>query len=134
MELIAEEALGHMLRNQFLNKPSKISLYGRVKNYITGFFKGLNPGKYQDSIDSIQHELSQFAQDIITRKKPLTKEQILKAARDTKFNALAERGKKQLKVLRDASARLHKEASFTQNTQDGSERADKKKLAIETTN
>lgn len=134
MELIAEEALGHMLRNQFLNKPSKVSLYGRVKNYITGFFKGLNPGKYQDSIDSIQHELSQFAQDIITRKKPLTKEQILKAARDKKFNALAERGKKQLKVLRDASARLHKEASFTQNTQDGSERADKKKLAIETTN
>lgn len=58
MELVAEEALGHMLRDQFLNKPSKVPLFGRIKNYITGFFKGINPGKYQDSIDSIQHELS----------------------------------------------------------------------------
>ena len=134
MELVAEEALGHMLRDQFLNKPSKVPLFGRIKNYITGFFKGINPGKYQDSIDNIQHELSKFAQDIITRKKPLTKEQIEQATRDKKFNALSERGKKQLKTLRDISARLHKEASFTQNTQDGSERADKKKLAIEATN
>lgn len=136
MDLIAEEAAGHMLRDQFLAKPvtEKVSLFSRVKKFVLGFFKGINPGKYQDSIDSVKNDLSQLAQDIISRKEPLTKEQILKAARDKKFNALSEKGKKQLKTLRDISARLHKEASFTQSTQDGSERADKKKLAIEATN
>lgn len=133
-DLIAEEAVGHMLRDQFLNKPAKTPLFTRVKNFITGLFKGINPGYYQDSIDSIKNDMSKLAQEIITRKKPLTKEQILKAAKDKKFNALTEKGKKQLAVLRDAAARLHKEASFTQNTQDGNERASKKKLAIETGN
>ena len=136
MDLVAEEAVGHMLRDQFLTHPTqtKVPLFSRVKNYITKFFKGINPGKYQDSIDNIKNDLSQLAQDIIARKKPLTKEQILKATRDKKFNALSERGKKQLDTLRGISARLHKEASFAQNTQDGSERMDKKKVAIEATN
>lgn len=136
MELIAEEAVGHMLRDQFLVNPTKtkVPLFSRVKNFITGLFKKINPGQYQDSIDNIKNGLSQLAQDIISRKKPITREQILQAARDKKFNALSEKGKKQLKALRDASARLHKEASFTQNTGEGSERADSKKLAIEATN
>lgn len=79
MELIAEEAVGHMLRDQFLTKPTKtkVPLFSRVKNFITGFFKGINPGQYQDSIDNIKNDLSQLAQDIISRKKPITKEQIL---------------------------------------------------------
>ncbi len=136
MDLVAEEAVGHMLRDQFLARPTntKIPLFSRVKSYISRFFKGINPGQYQDSIDNIKNSLSQLAQDIISRRKPLTKDQIIKAARDKKFNALSERGKRQLKVLRDVSARLHKEASFTQNTTDGTERADKKKIAIEATN
>lgn len=135
MDQVAEEAVGHILRDQFLAHPvqTKVPLFSRIKNFITSLFKGINPGFYQDSIDNIKNDLSQFAQDIITRKKPLTKEQILQAARDKKFNALSERGKKQLKTLRDISARLHKEASFTQSTTEGTERLDKKKLAIEIT-
>ena len=82
MDRVAEEAVGHMLREQFLNKPSKISLFSRVKNFIVGFFRNINPGSFQDSIDSVKNDLSKLAQDIITGKKPLTKEQILEAVRD----------------------------------------------------
>lgn len=88
---LAEEAAGHMLREQFLNQakqPTKTSLFRRVRDYISNLFKGINPGHYQDSIDSVKRDLSQLASDIITRKKPLTKEQIMQAARDAKFNAL----------------------------------------------
>nr|DAI45636.1 MAG TPA: hypothetical protein [Bacteriophage sp.] len=46
MELVAEEALGHILKDQFLNKPNKVPLFSRVKNFITRFFRGINPGKY----------------------------------------------------------------------------------------
>ncbi len=133
MDRVAEEAVGHMLREQFLNlqtEKKKVSIFQRVKDFIISKFKGINPGHYKDSIDSVAHDLSKFAEDIIARKKVPTKEQIVNSARNTKFNALSEKGKQQAKVLRMAAQRLHKEASMLQNTKDGKERSDKKKTAL----
>lgn len=137
MDQVAEEAVGQMLRDQFLESMSapktRTSLFSRVKNYITNLFKGIDPGKYQTSIDSVKSDLLTFAQDVLSGKKEITREQILKANRDKKFYALSEKGKEQVKVLRDISARLHKEANFTQNTETGQERQRKKEFATQVT-
>lgn len=131
IEQIAEEAAGHMLREQLLNTSSskRPSLFTRVKSAIVNMFKGINPGYYQDSIDAVKYGMSKVAQDIINRKLPLTKEQIAKAARNKKFNALSAKEEIQRNVIKTILERMHREAQFVQNTEEGRERFAKKKVA-----
>lgn len=132
MDTIAEEALGHMLREQFIStvtdKPNT-SLFSRIKQYIKKLYSKINPAEYQNSIDSIEWGLSQFVRDIIEERLPLTKEQIQQAASDKHFYALTQKGKEQLQVLRQISTRFQREANFTQDTSHGGEKKSKRDAA-----
>lgn len=132
MDLLAEEALGQMLQKQFISTftpREKTPLFGRIKDYLKNLFSRINPGQYQDNIDSIERGLSQFAKDIIERKTPLTEEQLKQAASDDHFYALNAKGKKQVEVLRKVANRFQRGSNFTQNTTDGSEKQAKRSAA-----
>lgn len=135
MSLVAEEAVGQMLRDQFLNismEQNKVPLFSRIKNYITKLFKGINPSYYQNSIDAIKSGLEEFAKEIVTGKKTITKEDIAKLQEDKKFYALGEKAREQDKIAKKIAARLHAESTFTQNSEEGREKVERKISAIET--
>ena len=56
-ELIAEEALAHLLQSSLINpkEPTKNSLFDRLRNFILNLFKGYNPSYVTDTIDSIRN-------------------------------------------------------------------------------
>jgi len=60
-------------------------------NYILNLFKGINPGKYQASIDSIINEYDELAKKILEGEVKVTKKDINAARREADFNALSEK-------------------------------------------
>lgn len=136
MDMIAEEAAGHVLRNQLLkaNNQTKEPLFKRMVNYIVNLFKGLNPGYYMNAVNIVTDNMGKMARDILTSKKTITKQDVINAKRDAKFNALSERAEDQAKVLKQAIERAFKSASLQENVSDimsgkNSERAKSRKVA-----
>lgn len=119
-DLIAEEAVGHVFRQALLDRINKTEeikqpLFKRMMNFIVNFFKGLNPAYYQDSIDKVNRNLSQLADDILSDKKTITKQDVEKSRRNVEFNALSEKEKVQVSVLRKATERAFKAAALQEN-------------------
>lgn len=127
VDMIAEEAAGHLLRDAMLNKQPKQSLLKRFLNFIISKFKGINPAYYQDNINNIQSELSKLASDIITNKKVITKQDIKNAESNKSFNALSEKVDKQIDVLKDITERMFKTAALQQNLDDRDDLTEKAK-------
>lgn len=131
---IAEEAAGKMLRDEFLNATQpdvKTPLFTRIKNYITGLFRGINAGFYHDSIRTIKYDLSSFAKKIIKDEITPSKEQVMAAKSSKKFYALSEKGKQQQDVIKSIITRLYTKSKFTQNTSEGEERIIDKNTAAD---
>lgn len=129
-ELIAEEAVGQLLREQMLNNvdnvPQRMPLISRIVNYIKRLFRGINPAYYQNSIDHVAEDLGQLAKRILSSERTITKEDIQKAKRNATFNALSDKAKVQIKVLKEALENAYK-ASYIQENLD--EKPDNKRTA-----
>ena len=137
MDTIAEEAVGHIFRNELMkasNTP-KEPLFKRMVNYIVNFFKGLNPGYYRDSINTVSEDLGKFARELLNSKKTITKSEIVKSQRNAQFNALSEKAEAQAKVLKNAVERAYKTAALQENLEngrpEGSEKSRFRKIAEE---
>lgn len=135
-DYIAEEAAGQMLQQQFIqaqidqnNAPQNNSLFSRVKNFILNKFKGINPGHYKDSIDSIERGMYKLAQDLISDKVKITKQDVKASVRDKKFYALGAKAKEQLEVLKDSVTILERMSKFLKNTEGNTEKYSQKKNA-----
>ena len=133
--MIAEEAAGHLLRDQLLDKveePRKVSLVERLANYIKGLFKRFNPGYYQNAIDTASSNLGTIARNIIRNKPEISKEDILKSRRNAAFNALSERAKVQAEKLRAMVENASKASYLQENLEDKPEgqRTEKSKAHI----
>lgn len=135
VETIAEEAVGHILRNELLksNNTPKEPLFKRMVNYIVNLFKGINPGYYRDSINSVSEDLGKFARELLNSKRTITQAEIIRARRDAKFNALSEKAAEQAKVLKNAVERAYKSAALQENLEEereeGSEKSRARKIA-----
>lgn len=123
--MIAEEALGHVLKATLLDENSSANLeysnnrfknlFRRAINYIVNLFKGYNPTSIQDSINYVQSNMSQLAKDIINQDKKITKKAIKKSQREAKFNALSEKAEAQIKVLKGIEERAYKNIFLQQD-------------------
>lgn len=129
MELVAEEAAGHVLKQALLNRnnaPSK-PLFRRMVDFIVNLFKGVNPGYYADAIDAVTKDMSSIADSILSNKTTITKQDVVKAKRDATFNALSEKEKKQVEVLKGIVERSFKSAALQKNLV---ERAEKETIQM----
>lgn len=120
--LIAEEATGKLLRDQLMNitgEPKRNTpLITRIANYIKRLYRGINPGYYQNAIDYIAEDLGKIAKEILESKRTISKEDIVKAQRNATFNALTERAKAQVKVLREGVENAYKASYLQENLED----------------
>ena len=120
---IAEEAAGHLLQQALIDRTviekQKVPILKRFFNAIFKFFKGLNPNYYQYSIDSAVTEYSKLAEDILSGRKTITKEDLQNTDRAAVFNALSEKVKAQIKVLKEIQRREFKAAALTSNSDIG---------------
>ena len=129
MELVAEEAAGHVLKQALLNRnnaPSK-PLFRRMVDFIVNLFKGVNPGYYADAINAVTKDMSSIADSILSNKTTITKQDVVKAKRDATFNALSEKEKKQVEVLKVIVERSFKSAALQKNLV---ERAEKETIQM----
>lgn len=135
IDSIAEEAAGHIFRDELMkvNNTPKEPLFKRMVNFIVNFFKGINPGYYRDSINTVSEDLGRFAREILNSKRTITQSEIKNAQRDAKFNALSEKAAAQAKVLKNAVERAYKTAALQENLGDtkpeGSEKSRFRKIA-----
>ena len=123
--LIAEEALGHILRDTLLNQESPANmetsgsrfkaLFKRAINYIVNLFKGYSPTTIQDSINYVNSNMTQLAQEVLSDKKTITKESVKASQREAKFNALSEKAETQIKVLKGIEERAYKSIFLQQD-------------------
>lgn len=121
MDMVAEEAAGHVFRDILIDKIDKInsnkpSLFKRMFNSIISMFKGINPGHYSDTLNSIRYDYGKFADDILNGKQKLRQETIQKAKRQATLNALAKKAKVQIDVLKKASITQSKGAMLQRST------------------
>ena len=112
-DLIAEEAAGKILRDKLLNPEKyKESLFTRMVNFIVNLFKGISISSYKDAIN-VDKDVSQLAKEILSSDFTLSKEDIAKSKRKATFNALSERAKVQMDVLKKGVDRLVKAAALS---------------------
>lgn len=114
MELVAEEALAHLLQDSLI-KPAETtnnSLFDRLRNFILRLFKGYNPRYITDIIDSIRNDVGTLAQSYLEGKKKITKQDLQKSERELEFNALSERTQVQMDKLKHIAEDAYKRIVF----------------------
>lgn len=123
MRLVAEELLGRMLQQKLINnidsqkKIDNTPLIKRAFNKIINFFKGYNPFKFRDTIDSIDNYIDDFSKKIINNQVTITPKKIVKIQDTVHFNALSEKTERQIKALNKVVSLLLKQNALQQNLQ-----------------
>ena len=129
--LIAEEALGKMLRQAVANEldtsSTSLPLFTRIFNFIKSIFKKINPFSMERELLSTEGNLSSFAKDVLGGKLKITNERKAKAQRLASFNALSKHVQAQTKVLRELRDSNFKQAALTQNLIDRDDFTEKSK-------
>lgn len=108
IELVAEEALGQILRNNLLQENNikstpAPSLFRRFIKYIASMFKGFKSSDVQDAISMADSSMSSLAKSILDGTKKITESQIKASQREAQFNDLSERVTRNIEILRDAA-------------------------------
>lgn len=104
LELVAEEALGHILQSELLKnyKDQDNSLLGRLIRFIQRQFKGIKESLIGDAITNAELGMSDLARGIFDGTQRLTKSDIANSQRNIQFNALSDRVERNIKILKDA--------------------------------
>lgn len=121
---IAEEAVGQVFREQFLERVNReapkqrSSLLKRLFNFILNLFKGRDAQSFHSEAQSIRQGLTGLAEEIVTGQRVLTKQDINKAQREAEFNALSKHAEIQVKVMKNMAERAYKAAALIDNLED----------------
>lgn len=117
-ELIAEEAVGHILQKNLLNESNKpqLPLYRRLIEFIKGLFKHYNVTEVDDAIAEADSAMSKIAKDILNGTRKLSKSDIENSYREQQFNALSERIEKNIEVLKEAAKTEAKRYKITKGS------------------
>ena len=114
MEDIAEEALGHLLKESLLDgkKPEPTNIFTRAINYIVNRFKSYNPAYITSTIDYVNNNMNELAAQYLDENKKITKEDIIESEREKSFNALSDRAQVQLDKLKKVAEDAYKRVSL----------------------
>lgn len=107
MKLVAEEALGQILRDNLIEENTiqnfkHKTLFRRVIDFIKNLFKNVNYRKIQDAIVDANFAMNDMAKAILKGKITLTKEEILETRENLKFNSLSETIQTNIDILKEA--------------------------------
>ena len=139
-KMIAEEALGHILRDTLLEVASNANLYisnNKFKNlfkraidYIIRLFKPYNPVSINEAILYVNSDMSNFAQKILKGQTAITKKDIEASKRVAIFNALSEKAEAQIQVLKKIEERAYKNIFLQQDLEGKKQVRYKKRSSI----
>lgn len=129
MELVAEEAVGHILQKNLSNDAENVktpvpSLFKRMIDWIVKKFQGYKVDDVQVAIDNVDTLMSSLAEDILNGTRQITQEDIKASQREAQFNALSDRIDRNIEILRNAAKTETKRYKIT--------KASRKKGAAET--
>lgn len=105
MRLVAEEALGKILRENLLAE----SLGGpeegnkvieRLIKYVRNKFKGIDEAQIVRAINEANSLMGQFAKDLLNKNLELTQKRVKQSRRDAQFNALSDRIDTNIEILK----------------------------------
>lgn len=102
--MVAEEALGGVLRKNLLSSqteglPNK-SLFSRLFNWIKAQFRRFSAGDVQQAIIDTDSSMSDLAKKILSGAVTISKEDVARAQRNARFNALSDRIERNMEILR----------------------------------
>lgn len=103
LELIAEEALGHILQEKLLQTEVNQNLEGRLIKYVQNQFKPIKEDDISKAISEAENSMSTLASNIFSGA-VINKQDIIKSQRDVQFNALSDRIERNTKLLQNAIA------------------------------
>lgn len=108
MELVAEEAVGHILQKNLSSDAENVktpvpSLFKRMIDWIVKKFQGYKVDDVHAAIDSADALMSSLAEDILRGTRQITQEDIKASQREAQFNALSDRIDRNIEILRDAA-------------------------------
>lgn len=107
MELVAEEALGHILQKNLLsdstNKLPAPSLFKRFINFIKSKFLGYDPKTIQDAIIEVDNSMGELAKSILNGTRQISQDDIINSRRNVQMNALSERIERNIEILKNAA-------------------------------
>ncbi len=115
LELVAEEALGHILQQSLLNQVAGENLFERTVLSIQDKFKDFNENAVYKAIQDVVSDMNQFAKEIVEGKKNLTKEKIETAQRNVQLNALSKQLARNIDILKHAQETETKRLKIVQN-------------------
>lgn len=103
-EMLAEEALGHILKNsltsqEYLNSLPTPSLFSRFKNFILNLFKNYNVSEVQKAINEAEKSISNLANKILNKEDNITEKDIEKARRKRRLYNLQKSSEATMKEL-----------------------------------
>lgn len=129
MELVAEEAVGHILQKNLSNDAENVktpvpSLFKRMIDWIVKKFQGYKVDDVQAAIDNVDTLMSSLAEDILNGTRQITQKDIKASQREAQFNALSDRIDRNIEILRNAAKTETKRYKIT--------KASRKKGAAET--
>lgn len=129
MELVAEEAVGHILQKNLSNDAENVktpvpSLFKRMIDWIVKKFQGYKVDDVQTAIDNVDTLMSSLAEDILNGTRQITQKDIKASQREAQFNALSDRIDRNIEILRNAAKTETKRYKIT--------KASRKKGAAET--
>ena len=105
MSLVAEEALGHILQDNLLSltketvTPAK-SLFDRLYSLLINKFKDINISEIESIINEVDSAMSVLGKDILSGAKQPTQEDVERAQREVRLNALSDRIDRNIEILK----------------------------------
>lgn len=103
MDLVAEEALGHILKNHLTNKISTEEvLFDRTINNIQQQFKSYKEKDIENALQEVNQLMAGIAKNVYDNSLPITREKIASKKRQVQLNALSDRITRNLDVLKKA--------------------------------
>lgn len=108
LNLVAEEALGHILQNNLLQQelqqeiPNK-SLFRRLIDFIRNAFKKFNADEIERAIIDANESMSYLAKKVLQGNVAVDRDMVLAAKRDEQFNAFSEVVEANIKMLKEAA-------------------------------
>lgn len=104
LQLMAEEALGHILQSKLLEEISASTIQDRLAAQIQRKFKNVKESEIADAINEADSSMSTLANNILSDNLNITKRDIVNSQRDVQFNALSNKIDRNIEILKDAIA------------------------------
>ena len=102
MDMVAEEALGHVLQQNLITNATSEALFDRTVKNVQQQFKEYNEDSVTDALAEVNRMMTDIAKSVFDNSLPITKEKIATSKRNAQLNALSDRIQRNLDILKKA--------------------------------